>query len=116
MIVPISFEDPIVISENSIISIDKKGIKHSNGYIDFNECASNFTLINSTDITNCVADRDITGSNPSLDFYTTGRVTQLFFISKSKTDDLLSKSNTLQRFYVFNERIYLLGWTTRDIS
>jgi hypothetical protein len=112
----ISFEDPIVITENNILSIDNNGIKHSNGYINFAECAKNYALVNNIQKTNCVAARDITGSNPCFDFYTTDRITEIFFVPKNKFLEFFSKQNTVQRFHALNKRIQSYGWTTYDMS
>lgn len=112
----VDFEDPIVITENDIISIDCCGIKHCNGYIDFSDCANNFSAIENTQSITCVASRDSTGSWPSFDFYTTGRVTQIFFVDKGKILTFLSKASTTHRFHAFNKKLQSLGWTTYDLS
>jgi hypothetical protein len=39
------FENPNIITEEDVISIDKKGIKYTRGYIDFSECAANFSRL-----------------------------------------------------------------------
>lgn len=111
----VSFEDPIVITENDIISIDIAGIKYKNSYIDFSDCANNYSIINGAESKNCVADRDATG-NPNFNFYTTGRVTQLFFVSKCELTELITRKNTYQRFHELNKQIQGFGWSTYDIS
>ena len=112
----VSFEDPLVITEKDILVIDSKGIKHTKGTIDFAECARNYALENHIESTNCVAARDITGSNPCFDFYTSCRITELFFIPKRKFFEFFSRQNTVQRFHAFNKKILASGWTTYDMS
>ncbi|MHB1484625.1 MAG: hypothetical protein ACYCYI_08160 [Saccharofermentanales bacterium] len=111
----INFEDPIVITENDILSIDNNGITYSNGFINFIECASNYALFNNIEKSICVGTRDITGSNPCFDFFTNNRITEIFFLPKSKFIEFFNKQNTLQRFHNFNKTIQSFGFTTYDM-
>jgi hypothetical protein len=55
----VDFSDPIVITENDIIHVDKNGVTClGGGFIDFRECARNFAETEKVGATHCVAPRD----------------------------------------------------------
>lgn len=110
------FENPNIITEEDVISIDKKGIKYTRGYIDFSECAANFSRLHEHKTTVCVADRDSSGTNKCFDFYTTGNVTRLLFTRKFRPIKWLFKPNADARFLAFQKKLTALGWSTYDLT
>ena len=110
------FDDYDSYTENEIAGISPNGISLKNmKFINFRECAYNFQQVHGGKGT-CVAERDITGTNPSFGFYTAPKTTHIFFLPKSKIKEFFSKRNTLQRFQDLQKQIESFGFTTYDMS
>ncbi|MBQ7335390.1 MAG: hypothetical protein IJW92_02820 [Clostridia bacterium] len=110
------FDDYDSYTENDIAGISANGISLKNmQFINFRECAYNFQKIHSGKCT-CVAERDITGSNPSFAFYTAPKTTHIFFLPKSRLKEFFAKKNTARRFYDLQRQIISFGFTTYDLS
>ena len=103
-------------TENDIAGISPNGISLKNlKFIKFRECAYNFSRIHGGS-GKCVAERDITGSNPSFGFYTAPKATYIFFLPKGKLKEFFAKKNTKQRFYELQKQIDSFGYKTYDMS
>ena len=110
------FDDYDSYTENDIAGISPNGISLKNmRYINFRECAYNFQQIHGGKGT-CVAERDITGTNPSFGFYTSPKTTHIFFLPKSKIQEFFSTRNTVQRFHDLQKQIESFGFTMYDMS
>ena len=110
------FDDYDSYTEGDIAGISANGISLKNmKFINFRECAYNFQQIYGGAGT-CVAERDITGTNPSFGFYTAPKTTHIFFLQKSKIKEFFSKRNTLHRFQDLQKQIESFGFTTYDMS
>ncbi len=108
------FDDYDSYSENDIAGISPSGISLKNmKFINFRECAYNWQQVKGGKGT-CIAERDITGSNPSFTFYTAPKTTHIFFLPKSKIKELFSKRNTFQRFHDLKKKIESFGYRTYD--
>ena len=110
------FDDYDSYTENDIAGISSNGISLKNmKFINFRECAYNWQQARGGKGT-CIAERDITGSNPSFAFYTAPKTTHIFFLPKSKIKEFCSKRNTFQRFHDLQKQIESFGYTTYDLS
>ena len=110
------FDDYDSYTEGDIAGISANGISLKNmTFINFRECAYNFQQIHGGAGT-CVAERDITGTNPSFGFYTAPKTTHIFFLQKSKIKEFFSKRNTLHRFQDLQKQIESFGYSTYDLS
>ena len=110
------FDDYDSYTEDEIAGISPNGISLKNmKFINFRECAYNFQQVHGGKGT-CVAERDITGTNPSFRFYTAPKTTHIFFLPKSKIKAFFSKRNIFQRFHDLQKQIESFGFTTNDIS
>ena len=110
------FDDYDCYTENDIAGISANGISLKNmKFINFRECAYNFQQIHGGK-GSCVAERDITDSNPSFAFYTAPKTTHIFFWPKSRLKEFFAKENTTQRFHNLQKQIISFGFTTYDLS
>ncbi len=110
------FDDYDSYTENEIAGISPNGISLKNmRFINFRECAYNFQQIHGRKGT-CVAERDITGTNPSFGFYTAPKTTHIFFLPKSRLKEFFAKKNITQRFHDLQNMIESFGYSTYDLS
>ena len=110
------FDDYDSYTEGDIAGISANGISLKNmTFINFRECAYNFQQIHGGAGT-CVAERDMTGSNPSFAFYTSPKTIHIFFLPKSRLKEFFAKKNTPQRFYDLKRMIESFGYSTYDLS
>lgn len=112
----IVFDDYDSYCENDIAGVSANGISLKNmKFINFRECAYNFSSINGGS-GKCVAERDITGSNPYFAFYTAPKTTHVFFLRKGKICEFFSRKNTEKRFRILKKKIESYGFSTYDLS
>ncbi|MDD4493358.1 MAG: hypothetical protein PHV32_03275 [Eubacteriales bacterium] len=115
----IDFSNYISITDEDILSGGAYGISYKtvsgSAYINFTECAYNYERLNGGS-GKCVGERDITGSNPSIIFYTAPLTTHIFFMSGSKLKEVFAKNNVQQRFHKLQNQIIDAGFSTIDLS
>lgn len=112
----VTFEDYDAYTEEDIAGISPNGISLSNmKFINFRECAYNFKRIHGGS-GKCVAERDMTGSNPSFGFYTAPKPTEIFFLPQSKWKEFFARKTTAQRFHELQKQIESFGFTTYDMG
>ncbi len=110
------FDDHDSYSENDIAGISPSGISLKNmKFINFRECAYNFKRTHGGN-GKCIAERDMTGSNPSFEFYTAPKTTHIFFLPQRKFKEFFEKKNTTQRFHELQRQIESFGFTTYNVS
>lgn len=80
-------------------------------YIDFEECAKNFSLKKGK-VSKCVANRDVTAL--SFTFYTCPK-TRIFF-KKNFLKDLIAGKSALRKFKDVQKAICEAGYTSYDFS
>lgn len=108
----ISLADDHACPDSAIQTVTEKGILLKNGdFIDFAQCAANFTALHGGSGT-CVGERDITGSSPSFRFYTTPLTTHIFFMPRR----IFGRTAALRRFHSLQKQIETFGYTTYDLS
>lgn len=101
----------LVKSGANIKTIDKYGIRFTDGYeLLWENCGENCGESCNSGI-KCVADRDITSVPPYFAFYTSPGI-KVVFDSKG----FLSQSKNIKSFHKLQKRIQELGFTTRDLS
>ena len=74
----IDFSDYKSLTEDNIVNITATGIEYIGGTIDFEECFINFSEHHNI-AGKYIGEYDVTGSNPSLCFYTAPITTHVFF-------------------------------------
>lgn len=115
----IDFSDYITITDQDIISVGDHGLWYktasSSAYINFIECSYNYERSYGGS-GKCVGERDITGSNPSIIFYTAPLTTHIFFMSGNKLKEVFSKNSVQQRFHKLQNQIVDAGFLTFDLS
>lgn len=111
---PVYSNDYTVCTEKEIVRIEKKGIALSScRFIDFAECARNFSLKNDSS-GKCIGERDITAL--LFVFYTSPRPTVLRFSPKRKFLPLFAKRKAALRFQELQKQIVACGYKTYDMS
>ena len=80
-------------------------------FIRFADCAATFAALHGGS-GKCVGERDATGSNPSIDFYTAPLTTHIIFVSRGP----LGHGAAMRRFHVLQRQIEAFGYTTYDAT
>ena len=108
----ITFEDYHACPDDAITAVTPEGIQTENGtFIRFADCAANFAALHGGS-GKCVGERDVTGSNPSIDLYTAPLTTHIIFVSKG----LLGRGAAMRRFHALQRQIESFGYTTYDAT
>lgn len=111
----IRFDEYNAYPDSDIIAVTDEGITLSNGQLlDFAGCAANFRAVHGGS-GRCVGERDVTGSSPSIVFYTAPVTTHIVFVSGGKLREFFGR-NAADRFHALCRQIEGFGYTTRDLS
>ena len=107
----IRFDDYNAYPDSDIVSVTGKGITLSSGqFIDFADCAANFHSIHGGS-RKCVGERDLSGSDPSIAFYTAPLTTHIVFPRRG-----IFRPSAVSRFHKLHRQITDTGHTTYDGS
>ena len=97
----ITFEDYHAVPDDAVTEITPEGIRTENGtFIRFADCAANFAALHGGS-GRCVGERDATGSNPSIDFYTAPLTTHIIFVPRG----LQGHGAAMRRFHALQKQI-----------
>lgn len=111
----IRFDDYNAYPDSDIRAVTEAGIELSTGqFIDFARCAANFHTVHGGS-GRCVGERDVTGSNPSVAFYTAPLTTHIVFAERGRLRELFGRS-AVDRFHSLCRQIGAAGYTTCDMS
>ncbi len=101
---------------HNVIDVTKEGITLESAgdkiYIDFGECAKNFSLEKGSEFCKCVASRDIT--TLSFIFYTQPKTNVVF--KKRFFKDLIAGKSAISKFLDMQKAIVKVGYTSYDLS
>lgn len=112
----IRFDDYNAYPDSDILEVTETGIKLSTGqFIDYAECAANFHAVHGGS-GRCVGERDVTGSDPSIVFYTAPLTTHIVFVSGGKLREFFKKETAVDRYRALLKHIAGAGYTTYDGS
>lgn len=107
----IRFDDYNAYPDSDIVSVTDKGITLSTGqFINFSDCAANFHSIHGGS-GKCVGERDLSGSDPSIAFYTAPLTTHIVFPKRG-----IFRPSAVSRFHKLCRQIADAGCTTYDGS
>lgn len=102
--------------DSDIVSVTDKGVTLSTGqFLDFAQCAANFQAVHGGS-GRCVGERDVSGSDPSIGFYTAPITTHILFLSGSKLREFFRWDSAVVRFQRLRRQIEDAGFTTCDMS
>ena len=109
----IDFSDYISITDSNIISITSEGIRHTNGFISFYECAQNYKEEYGGD-GNCVGERCADDNPRNIVFYTAPLTTCIHFLELEGIKGVFS-GNDCQRFFELQRQINNFGFYLTDM-
>ena len=102
--------------DSDILTVTAEGVTLSNGrFLDFAQCAANYHAVHGGS-GKCVGERDVTGSDPSIAFYTAPLTTHIVFVSGGKLREFFKKKTAADRYHALLKQIADAGYTTYDES
>ena len=112
----IRFDDYNAYPDSDIVTVTEKCITLTTGqFIDFAQCADNFHRVHSGS-GKCVGEREVTGSDCTIAFYTAPLTTHIVFVSGSRVREFFRRESAVDRFHKLCNQITDAGYTTCDMS
>lgn len=101
---------------DNVIDITRKGMTIESAkeklYINFDDCARNFSLEKGKEFCKCVATRDVT--TLSFTFYTQPKTNIVF--KRNFLKELITGKSAVSKFFDMQKAIIAVGYTSYDLS